>query len=200
MAVDDQGLLYLADTGNDRVVVFRAVTEFDSIRLEPVQVIDGLSAPYDVDLSDGGTPFAPEDDRLYVANSGQNEVRRYTRDGGSWQPSGSMGELGSGPGRFAGPMALTVGRFEGASSDDVYVADAHNRRVVHLQDSGSGLAWVGAWDHEMGVVTSLTADHWGNVYAAAPQTGNVVKTTRDLQPVADLANRPRGPAVSMFRS
>ncbi len=194
MSVDDQGLLFLADTGNDRVVVFRAVTEFETISLEPVQVIDGLSAPYDVDVSDGGTPFTPEDDRLYVANSGRNEVQRYTRDGDSWRLSSTLGGLGSGLGRFAGPMAITVGRTEGASSDDVYVADAHNRRVVHLKDTGSGLTWEGSWNHDLGVVTSLTADHWGNVYAAAPQSGDVVKTTRDLQPVADLgksAARPR---------
>ncbi len=194
MTVDDQGFLYLADTGNDRLVVFRAVTEFENISLEPLQVIEGLSSPYDVDISDAGTPFFPDDDRLYVANTGRNEVQRYLRDGASWRQSGTLGELGSGMGRFAGPMALTVGRTEGAGSDDVYVADAHNGRVVHLKDTGSGLAWVGAWNHDLGVVTSLTADHWGNIYAAAPQAGEVVKCTRDLQPVADLgksAVRPR---------
>ena len=194
LAVDDQGLIYVADTGNDRVLVFRTVTEFDTIRLEPVQVIADLATPYDLDVSDGGTPFAPADDRLYVANTGGNEVRRYVRQGADWQPAGSLGDLGSGPGRFAGPMALAVGHADGAGSDDVYVADAHNGRVVHLRDGGSGLQWAGEWRHDLGVVTSLASDHWGNVYAAAPQSGDVVKLTRQLQLIAGLAGpatRPR---------
>ena len=194
LAVDDQGLIYVADTGNDRVLVFRAVTEFDVISLEPVQVIDGLATPYDLDVSDGGTPFAPADDRLYVANTGRNEVRRYVREGDTWRLTGGLGDLGSGPGRFAGPVALAVGHDAGAGSDDVYVADAHNGRVVHLRDSGGSLQWTGEWRHELGIVTSLASDHWGNVYAAAPQKGDVVKLTPQLQPVAGLAGpatRPR---------
>ena len=140
LAVDDQGRVYVADTGNDRVLVFRTVTEYDRIGLEPVQVIEGLAAPYDVAISDGGTPFEADDDRLYVANSGANEVRRYTSSDNGWQAAGAIGGLGSGPGRFAGPMALTVGRNDGANTVDVYVSDAHNGRLVQLRDDGDGLA------------------------------------------------------------
>src|SRR5262245_40629026 len=32
LSTDGRGLIYLADSGNDRVVVFRTVTEFDRIR------------------------------------------------------------------------------------------------------------------------------------------------------------------------
>jgi hypothetical protein len=184
----------VADTGNDRVLVFRVVTEFDQIDLVPVQEIDGLHAPYDVAVSDGGTPFAPDDDRLYVANSGRNEVRRYSVAEGRWQQSGALGALGSGPGHFAGPLALAVGRSDGANSGDVYVSDAHNGRLVQLRDDGHGLAWVRDWPHDLGVVTSLTADHWGNVYATAPRAGGVVKYNKSLDPVASLADdvaRPR---------
>lgn len=194
MAVDDQGRVYVADTGNDRVLVFRTVTEYDAIRLEPVQVIDGLAAPYDVAVSDGGTPFEAEDDRLYVANAGANEIRRYTKAGADWQDAGALGTLGSGPGHFAGPMALEVGRTDGSNSDDIYVSDAHNARLVQLKDDGAGLAWVRDWPHQLGVVTSLTSDHWGNVYATAPRAGGVVKYNKSLDPVASLAGdvqRPR---------
>ena len=39
--------IFVADTGNNRVLVFRAVSEFDELRLEPICSIDGLSAPWD---------------------------------------------------------------------------------------------------------------------------------------------------------
>ena len=38
LSTDGRGLVYVADSGNDRVLVFRTVSEFDQIRLEPVSV------------------------------------------------------------------------------------------------------------------------------------------------------------------
>ncbi len=193
LSSDGLGRVYVADTGNDRVLVFRTEGEFERMALVPVFEIDGLSRPYDVAYSDGGTPFEPGDDRLYVANTGRNEVRRYELTGTSARLAGAVGDLGSGNNRFAGPMAITTGHRDGAHSDEVYVSDAHNGRLVRLRDTGNGLAWEGSVPHAMGPVTSLDTDHWGNVYAAAPQNGSVTKFTASLFRVATLAdvNRPR---------
>ena len=193
LSTDEFGRLYVADTGNDRVLVFQTVSEFDRMELEPLYSIDGLSRPYDVAYSDGGTPFDGGDDRLYVANTGRNEVQRYEITDGHARLTDAIGELGSGSGRFAGPMSLTVGHRDGAHSDHVYVSDAHNGRFVVLQDGGA-LQWVGAVDHNLGTITSLDTDHWGNVYAAAPQIGKVAKFTSSLFPVATFdgdIKRPR---------
>ncbi len=187
LSSDGRGRVYVADTGNDRVLVFRTVTEFERITLEPVYAIDGLSKPYDVAYSDGGTPFDNADDLLYVANTGRNEVRRYTLGNTGATFTAAIGELGSGDGFFAGPMAIATGRRDGVNCDDIYVADAHNGRIVRLRDAGSSLAWNGAVKHGLGTVTSLDTDHWGNVYAAAPQAGRVVKFTASLISVASLA-------------
>ncbi|MBE0565757.1 MAG: T9SS type A sorting domain-containing protein [Krumholzibacteria bacterium] len=195
LAAGSDGRVYVADTGNNRVLVFRAVTEFDRIALVPVAEITDLHAPYDVAWSDGGTPFVPGDDRLYVANTGRNEIRRYDLGDGTPRLAAAMGALGSGDGHFAGPLALAVGHREGAGTADVYVADAHNRRLVHLRDGEAGLGWVAARSHDLGTVTSLATDHWGAVYAAAPETRRLVKCTADLEPVAEDKSglaRPRG--------
>ena len=43
-------------------------------------------------------------------------------------------------------------------------------------------------------MTSLDSDAWGNVYAAAPQSGSVMKLTPSLSPLAGYSNgieRPR---------
>jgi len=194
LSSDGMGRVYVADTGNDRVLVFRASTEFDRLALVPLYAIDGLARPFDVAYSDGGTPFDAGDDCLYVANTGRNEVRRYGLGEREARLTGSIGDLGSGDGRFAGPMAITVGRNEGAHNTDIYVSDAHNGRIVRLRDTGGELAWSGATARTAGTVTSLDCDHWGNVYAASPQSGSVTKFTASLIPVASHSggvHRPR---------
>lgn len=193
LSTDGRGLIYVADSGNDRVLVFRTVSEFDQIRLEPVYAIDNLNDPYGVAHSDGGTPFDAGDDVLYVANTGKNEVRRYALGTHGATLTGTIGSLGSGDAHFAGPMAIAVGRHDGVNDDDVYVADAHNQRVVHLRDAGSSLAWMGAESHGLGLITSLDADHYGNVYAAAPQAGRITKFTSALTPVASFVGNTKRP-------
>lgn len=192
MAVDEQGRLYVADTGNDRVVVLQSSTTFDRIELTPIAVIGGLKGPWDVAHSDAGTPFVPGDDVLLVAETGANRVAAYAI-GGAPRRVAAIGDLGSGPGRFAGPMAVAVGRANGASTPDVYVADAHNRRIVHLRLDGAALGWIEDAPLALGLVTSLDADEWGNLYAAAPEAGVVRKLTPALAPVAELNAGLAGP-------
>jgi hypothetical protein len=202
MSTDGDSRVFVADTGNDRVLAFAVVTEFERMHLEPLFAVEGLSSPYDVAFSDGGTPLQRDDDLLYVANSGRNEVVSYRIGEDRAVLSDRIGELGSGDGSFAGPMALTVGRRDGANTQDVYVSDAHNRRVVHLRDEQGTLRWNRSLPHDLGMVSSLDTDHWGNVYAAAPQEGVIVKYTPDMLPIARLSegvDRPRSVHIPYVR-
>jgi hypothetical protein len=193
LAADERGRLYVADSGNHRVLVYDTWTEFDRMELRPVFSIEELRRPHDVAYSDGGTPFEPGDDRLYVADTGRNRVLSYELSSSTATPVAAIGELGAGPGFFAGPVALAVGRQDGASTADVYVADAHSERIVRLRDAGGSLTWIAAAPMR-GVATSLDTDHWGNVYAAAPHAGRIAKFTASLEPLASLdsgVDRPR---------
>lgn len=202
LALDEQDRLYVADTGNDRVVVLQARTEAGRIGLTPVRTIDGLKGPYDVAVSDGGTPFQPDDDVLVVAETGGNRVSAHSLPAsGESQRLGTLGELGSGRGHFAGPTAITIGRADGASTGDVYVADAHNQRIVHLRMTAGRLEWADETGSEGGLVTSLDTDQWGNLYAASPQRGSVRKYGPALTQVAELRDalsRPRSFRVPFF--
>lgn len=194
MAVDEQNHVFVADAGNDRIVVLRATTEFSRIDLVPLYAIEGLSGPYDVAYSDGGTPFTPGDDFLYVADTGRNRIVAYSVTATGAHVVATLGDLGSGTGHFAGPMAIATGRSDGANSADVYVADAHNGRIVHLRHEHGTLRWVADAVDGAEIVTSLDTDRWGNVYAAAPQQGVVRKFNPSLEPVAELRaglTRPR---------
>jgi len=198
LAVDDHDRVYVADTDHDRIVVLQAQTEYDDITLAPAFTITGLHAPYAVAWSDGGTPFVPDDDVLYVADTGSNRVLAYSVGDRSARLIASTGSLGSGTNAFAGPMAIAVGRSNGVNTPDVYVADAHNRRIVQLHLATSGFQWIGAVHVDDAVVTSLDTDHWGSVYASGPQQGVVRKFNASLEPVAELCDslsRPRAFSV-----
>ena len=195
LAVDEHNRVYVADTGNNRIVVFQATTQFDQIDLVPLFAITGLSGPYDVAYSDGGTPFVDGDDHVYVADTGNNEVVSFALGASGATRVAAIGSLGGGTGHFAGPMAITVGRSNGVNTRDVFVADAHNGRLVQLRDGGSTLQWVGDAKSGADLVTSLDTDQWGNLYAAAPHQGVVRKFNAAMEPVDDLRN-----AVSQPRS
>jgi len=191
--VDPSGRVWVADAGNRRVLALDVVTEYDRIELVPRFAIDGFARPYDVAHSDGGTPFDPSDDRIYVADAGASRVLRYDVQADGAVLRASIGELGSGPNRFAGPLAIAVGRADGACTDVVYVADSHNRRIVALGDAGDALVWRSAVATGAEGVTSLDVDHFGHVYASSPAAG-IQKLTADLTPLARLEGdvvRPR---------
>ncbi|MFI5370831.1 MAG: FlgD immunoglobulin-like domain containing protein [Candidatus Eisenbacteria bacterium] len=201
LAVDEQDRLYVADSGNGRIVVFQATSEFGEMTLVPLYTIGGLARPNGVAVSDAGTPFDPTDDRLYVADTGRNQVVSFALEANGARQLNAIGGLGSGIGRFAGPMAVAVGRAEGVNTPDVYVADAHTRRLVHLRDQGGSLVWVGDVRHDADLVTSLDTDAYGAVYAAAPNQGVVRKFGPDLTPVAELGGgltRPRGFSIPYY--
>jgi hypothetical protein len=183
--VDPSGRLYVADSGNRRILALDVVTEYDRIALVPRFAIEGLARPYDVAHSDAGTPFDPSDDRLYVVDAGASRVLRYDLAGDGAVLRASLGELGSGPGRFAGPLAIAVGRADGACTDVVYVADSHNRRIVALADQGDALQWRSEAPFEGDGATSIDVDHFGHVYSSSPASG-IAKMTADLEPLARL--------------
>src|SRR5262249_32124535 len=130
----------------------------------------------------------------------KNRVVAFALDGDGARLESAIGELGGGPGRFAGPMAVTAGRNEHGNTPDVYVADAHSRRIARLRLEAGSLRWGAEVHHDADLVTSLDADRWGNLYASAPRQG-IRKFNSDLVPVAELRAglaSPRGFHVPFF--
>jgi DNA-binding beta-propeller fold protein YncE len=123
VAVDTQGNLYVADTGNHRVVKLAPAGQtLAEWRLGTEE----RSAPAGIALDGDGN--------VYVADWQASQVFKLAPTGlllGQW------GAPGRGPGVFDGPRALTLD-----ADGNVYVADSGNQRIQKLAPTGEA---VGQW-------------------------------------------------------
>ncbi|MDE3030685.1 MAG: fibronectin type III domain-containing protein [Acidobacteriota bacterium] len=107
VAVDSSGDVFVADTGNNRVIKITPAGTQSTVG-------SGFSSPQGVAVDSSGDVF--------VANTGNNQVVKIT-------PAGAQSTMGSG---FASPQGVAVD-----SSGDVFVADTGNNQVVKITPSGT---------------------------------------------------------------
>lgn len=110
------GLLYIADSINNRIQVFRDDGQFVGV-LGREADLPRLHYPYDLAGGPNGDLFAIE--------YGGNRVTRLNLQG---ETLGTFGSTGHGVGEFSTPWGLSVD-----SSGRIVVADTGNRRLVELQ-------------------------------------------------------------------
>ena len=180
---DLSGRVYVADTGNHRIVVLRLQGNGNATELKYAFDFgsDELMHPYDVAWDDRGTPFDPEDDLVWVADTGRHRVIGYALHAHSASVHYLFGEAGRAAGQFFRPQALTVGRFNGVSDGHLYVADTGNRRVVRLRVGAARLDWLAAYQgNEESRFTGLDTDHWGNLYVSDQSLQQILKLSPEL--------------------
>src|SRR5439155_1589268 len=93
----------------------------------------------------------------------------------------NFGAPGSSVGQFNSPRGICLGHAAGAGggtvfTNDLYVADAGNTRLVWLQRTGTGATWMSAVPlPDGGVPADCTVDHFGNVTVADSRNSRLVK-------------------------
>jgi DNA-binding beta-propeller fold protein YncE len=124
VAVDDQGVVYVADWANHRIQKFTG---------------DGqLLARWGRHGKGNGEFFLPGSvavdgrGQVYVADAGNHRVQRFDRDG---RFLGEWGGLGRGPGDFSWPTGLGVD-----AAGRVWVIDSQGSRVQAFDGQGRSLA------------------------------------------------------------
>ena len=170
-AVDKQGNIYVADTGNDRIV-----------KLSP------QGTPLASWGTEGGgpgqfrTPFGLTLDQkgnIYVVDTKNSRIQKLSPSG---KPLAQWGTYGSGPGEFSGPQRIALDR-EG----NMYVTDFNNNRIQKLSPRGRPLAQWGTLGTEPGQFNGpygIALDKQGNVYVSDYANVRIQKLSPQGRPLA----------------
>jgi len=160
LALDDQGNLYVADTGNQRVQVFDA---------------EGQPLISIADTRFEGPRYVAVDDigRIYVADAAER-VHVFDAKGA---PVQSFGQPGSLPNQFSQIADLVLD-----AAGDLYVVDSGNARVQKfnlltglLTTFGDTVAGVALLSRPQGIAL----DPEGNVYVGDSTSGRILKYASD---------------------
>jgi sugar lactone lactonase YvrE len=192
IAVDSTDGIYVADTGNNRVLHFQfgsAIADrvYGQADMTHVTANRG-GAISSVTLSGPeGVAVAP-DDSLYVADTGNNRVLHFP-NGGVTTPDVVYGQGGSfttGVANSGGVTASSLSGPEGVSvapDSSLYIADTTNNRVLHYA-SGSTVA-----NHAYGQADTFTTNASGTTNVTLSGPVGVVTVAGDSSIyVADTGN------------
>ncbi|WP_328983496.1 NHL repeat-containing protein [Thiorhodovibrio winogradskyi] len=121
------GLLYVADTGNNRVQLLNPDGTAKGMIKRWNLYSMGLSNPRDVALDgDGG---------LFVADWGNHCIRNFSIEG---EYRSSIGSRGQGQGQFEHPIAIAFD-----DNGNLYVSDFGNHRIQKFDSSGEFIKIIG---------------------------------------------------------
>ncbi len=173
VTVGADGWVYVADTWNSRVQVFDAQHQFVTMWGHLEQVAG--NQPGSNDGFWGPRAIAVDDqNRVYVADTGNKRIRVYDRTG---KLLTTIGSAGAAPGQLNEPVGLAFD----AKSQHLFVADSWNKRIeVFDVNTGSYVsAWpVSAWTgsrNDTGTRPYLALDSTGTrLYASEPDLGQIL--------------------------
>ncbi len=173
--------LFVADTGNHRIVklsdlatnfVAKWGTKSDPTEINPQT--GTFRSPRDVATDSDGN--------VYVADTGNNRIQKFTSGGRFIRTWGSGG---TGDGKFDLLSGIAIDRF--TRNNYVYVADTDNHRIQKFDADGTFVSW---WGYDG--INVPVGQYPNNVHS--PGSGLTGKTTF----LAGGFSLPRGVAVDSF--
>jgi uncharacterized protein (TIGR03663 family) len=172
VAVDDDGFVYVADTWNHRIQKFSPELEFVATWGQP----GPQNNPGPLDLYGPRDIVVAQDGTLWVTDTGNKRLLRFSTDG---EPLGAIGSGGSASGQLEEPVGLTAdrqGRF--------YVADTWNGRIQRFSTSLSdATAFATGWSSRDVIAKPYLAVLTdGRIVASDPGKGVLLLLSADGQP------------------
>ena len=161
VAVDSQGLVYVADEWLNRISIYDGNVEFNGQNVEQSNFLRKWGGP---GTQEGrlGRPAGlalDAEENLYIIEGDNHRVSKFTRDG---EFLTTFGRKGSGPGEFNTPWGITID-----GDGCLYVADWRNDRVQKLTPEGEYLATFGvsgSGHGELHLPSGVAVDRDGDVY------------------------------------
>ena len=153
IAVDGEGLVYVADEYTDRISIFDAdgnyLRKWGVHGDEPGQFDGPASMAFD------------DDDNLFISDHRNNRIQKFTKDG---EHISMFGEEGEGDGEFDLPWGVAV-----APSGDVYVVDWRNDRIQRFTADGefkANYCESGSGEGQLNRPASVAVADTGHLYVA----------------------------------
>ena len=175
IAIDPTGRVFIGETGKEQISVLQIIGEEEQARLEFRFDIPNVGNPSDIAHYDGATPFDLSDDALYIADASQNKILKYGVDATGYSLLDDFGG-------FDSPTNVQTGKWNGLSSDIIYVIDKVGRRIRMFEDGGSDLILKkeinGSYDQYF---QDVKTDHFGNVYVIDHIHSKLMKYNSDLE-------------------
>jgi len=130
LAIDSTDILYVLDTGNNRVIRYTNPLGVSGSALGATTTW-GSYGTTDAGTFNNPTGIATDGTSVYIADTNNNRVQKCTGVGPS-STCAIWGSLGTADGRFSSPRGITYD----ASSTNVYVTDTGNNRVQVFNTAG----------------------------------------------------------------
>jgi sugar lactone lactonase YvrE len=225
IAVDSNGNVLVADTGNGRIEKFSSngtfVTSMGQFQAPSGIAIDSAGNIYVAEIGSkhriqklrpDGTfiaEWAPglygprkiaigPDDSIYVVDSGRNRIVKFSSDG---QVLASWGSEGTADGQFRGNSSVAVD----PTNNKVYVADPLNSRIQVFDSNGKFLSkWsVPEWGKPLGFEDLAIDSQAGRLYASSAHLNAIfifdLSGTRLGSLTPNLPDKLEGPsALALF--
>ena len=194
IAVSQDGNVYCSDEYENCIAIFDPDNTFPFPQWNPDR--DRVGQWGEADSEEGrlngpnGLSF-DSDDNLYVVDSRNDRVQKFTKEGGfllGW------GDSGTGEGQFNRPWGITIDH-----KGDVYVADWGNDRVQKFTPDGEYLMSFGSSQDEAGRLNhpaDVAVDSDGDVYITDWGKGKV----RIYEPDGDILATLHGDATELSKA
>jgi len=194
VTTDSSGNIYVADSGNDRIV------KFDPDGNYTMQF--GISGKNYGQFMDPRGVAVDNQGNIYVADTENDRIQKFDSSGKFLLKFGSHG---TGDGQFSGPYSVTVDK-----SGFVYVDDVGNARIEKFDSTGNFLLKFGSRGQDKGEfdgIERIVTDNSGYLYVTSvyqgvqkfDSNGNFVQAI-PLKPTLDGNNAPDAWGIALDKN